>query len=423
MFSYFAGEVAKRGKRCLVLAHRDELLDQISMTLNKFSVPHSFIAAGRYYLPAEKVQVASVFSVVRRLNAIQIPDFIIIDEAHHCTMKSSWGKVLQAFPGAWKVGVTATPQRLSGEALGDVFDDLIVGPSVSDLVERGALSPYRIYAPSTVNTAGVHMLGGDFNNKELSALVDKPSITGDVISHYKKIADGKRTVVACVSIEHAKHVAEQFRAAGYEARCLDGTLAPEVRREMVECFRSGAITVLTFVSILSEGFDLPAIEVAIMLRPTASLALWIQQSGRALRPFAGKDHAIILDHAGNSLRHGLPDEEREWSLAGRAKRRRVSDEDNVKVRVCPSCFAVQLIGASACGFCGHMFEIKSRKVDQRDGELVEVDKAEFKKQQRIEQGRCGTFQELVALGRARKMKNPYMWAKFVWQARMAKFAA
>jgi superfamily II DNA or RNA helicase len=198
---------------------------------------------------------------------------------------------------------------------------------------------------------------------------------------------------------------------------VDGETPMEERDAAIEQFRSGTIPILCNVELFGEGVDIPSLEVAILLRPTQSLALYLQQVGRALRPMQWKEHAIILDHAGNSLRHGLPDEERSWSLTGREKSRRKSADDNIRVRVCPSCYAVQLPGRLDCSFCGHAFEINSREVDQKDGELIEVDKAEFKKQQRIEQGRCGTFQELVALGRARKMKNPYMWARYVWAAR------
>ena len=420
MFSYYAQRTVALGKRVLILAHRDELLDQISATLTEFDVKHSFIAAGREFKRNVPVQVASVFTLVRRLGSIHAPDTIIIDEAHHAILGSTWSRVLAAYPSAYRVGVTATPERLSGEPLKDVFDDMVLGPSVRELIGLGRLSKYRLFAPaSNINLKSVHVRAGDYAKNELVLAADKPSITGDAIAHYRKLADGKRAVAFCVSVEHAKHVAAQFRDAGYEACSIDGTLDREIRRGIVRDFRDGKIRVLTSVDVVSEGFDLPAIEVAIMLRPTCSLALWLQQTGRALRTFDGKDYAIILDHAGNAARHGLPDEDREWSLEGRPDAK--SKGEGVKpIRTCPMCFAAQSPGNLACVYCKHVFEIEPRKVEHREGDLVEVDPRLVQRRKRVEQGQAHGFNELVELGKRRGMKRPYMWAKYVFNARQAK---
>jgi len=418
MFSYFAQRVKAKGKRVLILAHRDELIDQISDTLKQFSVEHSFVAAGRTYNRTHKVHVASVFSAVRRIGKLFPPDLIVVDEAHHAASGSSWSRVLASFPSAMRVGVTATPQRLSGEPLSATFDEIILGPSVRELIDLGALCDYRIYVPSTINVGGLHMRGGDFAKDELSLASDKPSITGDAIKEYKKVADGRRALVFCVSVKHAKHVAEQFAADGYRAACIDGKMDRYIRRDLVNSFRTGGTTILTSCDIISEGFDLPAIEVAIMLRPTQSLALWIQQSGRALRTYPGKEHAIILDHAGNCERHGLPDDVREWSLDGRKKSNQ--DASKIKVKVCQRCYAAQPLGASACKVCGSPFEVKPREVEYQEGELVELDKEMARREHRRVQGRAGTFEALVELGRKRGYRRPYLWAKHVFGARQAR---
>jgi superfamily II DNA or RNA helicase len=418
-FAFFASEVTKRGKRTLILAHRSELLDQISDILRQFDVKHSFIAPGRSYHPAHHVQVASVFSVVRRLNRLVNPDIIITDEAHHCVLGSTWSKVFSAFPKAWRIGVTATPQRLSGESLRDVFDDLILGPSVQDLISLGSLCKYKIYAPKTIDTSGLHMRAGDFAKNELNAAADKPSITGDAIKEYRKLADKKRAIVFCCSIEHAKHVAQQFKDSGYRALSIDGKMDRYIRKQIVTDYKGGKIDVLTSVDVISEGFDLPAIEVAIMLRPTASLALWIQQSGRALRPYEGKDYAYILDHAGNCQRHGFPDDEREWSLDGQVKKNK-DEESKIHVRTCPKCFACCRSQAPICPYCQYVFEVQPREVLKKEGELEEINLEIERKKRKREQGKAETLQDLIELGKERGYVNAYAWAKHVFNARQAK---
>ncbi len=418
LFSFFAGRASAKGKQVLILAHRDELLEQISGTLECFGVRHSFIAASKPYDCRLPVQVGSVLTVARRLDRITPPDIIIIDEAHHA-VAGSWLALTERFPRAWRLGVTATPERLSGEPLGEVFDDLIIGPTVKELVSLGALAPYRIFAPSSIDLNGVHVRGGDFARGELAAASDKPSITGDAVREYQRHADGKQAVAFCVSIEHARHVADQFRLFGYNWSCLDGTMDRELRRSLVREFREGKLSGLATCDLISEGFDLPAIEVAVMLRPTQSKALWLQQSGRALRPWPGKSHALILDHAGNCMRHGLPDQEHGWSLDGR-----YSDKGDggggLSVRVCPKCFAAQPSGGTVCTYCGWTFEVMPREIEHREGELSELDLVAAQKERRQEQGQAVSMAQLVALGKSRGYKFPHRWAHHVFQARQAR---
>lgn len=421
MFSYFSKRVTENKKRTLILAHRDELLDQISQTLEKFLVGHSFIAANRSYNKAQAVQVASVFSVARRIQKIETPDVIIIDEAHHAIKGSTWSKIFDAFPNAWKIGVTATPQRLTGEALGDVFDDMIMGPTVEQLIEDGYLCKYKLFVPSTIDTSGLRTKMGDFEKQGLERAADSPKITGDAVREYSQIAPGKRAIAFCVSIQHAKHVAEKFTAAGYSSVSIDGKMPKEIRRGVVRDFREGRISVLTSCDLISEGFDLPAIEVAIMLRPTQSLALWIQQAGRALRTYPGKEYAIILDHAGNCQRHGLPDEDRMWTLNGKTKKSGGSMAGSV--RICPKCFAAQNFNAISCKFCQFVFGVAPRQIDEVAGTLREVDIQVLRRKRMKEQGECDTFEKLVAYGQKHQYKSPEAWARHVMKAREERFGA
>jgi len=421
MFSYLAREVTARNKRVLILAHRQELLEQIGSTLAQFGIEHGFIAPMRTYYRLYKTQVASVISAARRAERgdLSEPDIIIIDEAHHVVAGSMFHRVIGRFPRAKIIGVTATPCRLSGEALGEIFDRLILGPSVRELISQKYLCDFKIYAPPGITTAGLHTRAGDYVREELSALIDKPSITGNAINEYKKLADGKRAVVFCVSVDHATNVATQFKEAGYRASAIHGSMSRANRAELIDNFKSGKTQIVTSCDILGEGFDLPAIECAIMLRPTKSLALWIQQSGRALRPSPGKELAVILDHAGNTLRHGFPDEERDWSLdGGLRKRARVANE--VQVKICLHCFAAQKPGPGACVYCGEAFAIKLRKVETKSGDLVELDRQHAKINRLREQGSARSLEALTQLGIKRGYKNPVAWARHLFYARMTK---
>lgn len=431
MFSYFAVQAAKKEKRILILAHRDELIEQISQTLSMFDVPHSFISAHRDYVPSVLVQVGSVFTVARRLNQMSPPYFIIVDEAHHAIKNSTWGKIFEAFPKAWKLGVTATAQRLGGEPLKNFFDDLIVGLTVKELISLGALCKYKLFAPPTlIDVSQLKLTAGDYVKAELASAADTLAVTGDAIEHYRRYADGKRAIAFCVSVGHAKHVASQFIEAEYTAVSIDGKLPMTTRRLIINDFRAGKIQILTSCDIVSEGFDLPAIECAIMLRPTRSLALWIQQSGRALRPYEGKEHAIILDHAGNYKRHGLPCDKIAWSLEGRAKKKK---EDEQAVRTCPQCFAVfdptDSINEDKrvfCPECGFIFPLIKRELEVFEGNLVQIDPEKDRdlreqimalRLKRKEVGSCRDRDSLIALGIKRNYQYPQQWADHVLQAR------
>jgi superfamily II DNA or RNA helicase len=261
---------------------------------------------------------------------------------------------------------------------------------------------------------------GDFVQSELALAVDKPSITGDAIKHYTKLCHGKRAVVFCVSVEHSKHVVAQFNAAGIVAEHVDGETDPLERDRAIARFRDGKTTVLSNVELFGEGFDLPAIESVIMLRPTVSLALYLQQIGRGLRTYQGKEVAYILDHAGNSMRHGLPDDDREWSLKGIDQSKKGDKEKSPSVRVCDSCFAAMRSIDKQCRFCGKVFDIKYRKVDQQEGELTEVDVAQARRVHKMEQGKAGSLAELIELGKRRGYKRPHLWGAWVLRARKQK---
>lgn len=415
LFSYITSQVLKRGARVIIIAHRREILDQISGTLKRVSVPHGFIQAGK---PSsnQPAMVASIQTLGRRLDETPVPDLVIIDEAHHSVSKT-YVEVFARWPDAKFIGVTATPERLDGKGLGAMFDRMVMGPSVQWLIDNGFLARPVYYAPKeTPDLSSVHKIAGDFDRAETEEIIDTPRITGDAVTHYRRFCNGQRAVAFCISIAHAQHVAEQFCAAGIPAASIDGSLDPEVRRKRVEDLTAGKILVLTSCELISEGFDLPAVNAAILLRPTHSLSMHLQQLGRALRPFPGKTHATILDHVGNCLRHGLAEQEREWDLDGREKRTKKSKP--VEIKQCKHCFAI--FTGTACPQCGTEREVSPREVEEVEGELqrLSIEDIAAKRESRREEGKCRTLEDFKALARQRGYKPG--WAYFRWQARQRK---
>lgn len=421
VFSYVAQNAVQRHKRVCVLVHRRELLTQASTSLLSMGVTHGIIAPG-YNRTTHAVQVASVQTLARRIRQDRLKfDLLIVDEAHHAAA-GTWQTVRDAFPLAKLLGVTATPVRSDGKGLDAVFDDLIIGPSVAELIAGGHLVQPVVYAPPVqFNLDGVRKRGGDFDQRDLSDKMDKPTITGDVIGHYRKLCNGKPAIAFCSSVAHADHVASEFRAAGFRAKSVDGNTPPAERAAAIHDLGRGDLHVLTSCDIISEGTDVPAVSAAILLRPTMSLGLYIQQVGRALRPAPGKDRAIILDHVGNVLRHGMPDDDREWSLEGTTRGGK-ADNDNVPaVRQCVKCYACYK-PAPACPQCGHCEPIKAREVAVSDGELVEVTAAHaeaMRRERKQEIGSARTIEALEEVAKRRGYKPG--WARFIMKSRERKY--
>ena len=411
IFSYVTQNAASKGNRVLLLVHRAELLAQTHAALDGMGVPHGIIAAGRTPDPAHLVQLASVQTVVRRLEKLLPVDLIVIDEAHHAAA-GSWKKVIELFPNAKIIGVTATPQRLDGKGLGDIFDDIVFGPDVQTLIDSDFLCRPVYYAPSQVDLTSVKTRMGDFDQRQLEQALNTPVITGCAVSHYKKLSDGLPAVVFCASVRHATDVAAQFCSAGYRFEVLDGTLAPEIRKQRVADLASGKIHGLTSCDIISEGFDLPVVTTAILLRATQSLGLHLQQVGRVLRTHKDKSRAIILDHVGNCMRHGLAEEPREWSLEGASKKSKKASGGE-RNKQCPQCYCVHAV-LPECPQCGHVYAPKPREIEHVDGELVEL---QARREHKKEQGKAQTLQDLIDLAKLRGYRNPYAWAGHVLRGR------
>jgi DNA repair protein RadD len=439
IFSWITTTMAAAGKRVCILVHRDRLVEQVSRSLTSFGVQHGIIAAG-YTGTSDVVQVASVQTLSRRLTGKQAAfyrwynfDLIIADEAHH-VVAGSWDIVLGEFPAAWVLGVTATPARLDGKGLAKAFDTMVVGPAANELIADGYLVPAVTYAFDGIDTAGVHLRAGDFDKRELAAAVEKSKIYGCAITHYQKLASGVPAVAFCVNISHAERTATEFTKAGIPSISIDGKMDRAEQRRRIEALERGEISVLTSCDLISEGFDIPAIGCAILLRPTSSLGLYLQQGGRALRPAPGKTEAIILDHANNWKRHGEITDSREWRLSSGAAVA-VAGEKPMALRTCRECYAVARSFEAVCPRCLTAFPVRER------AEIEVVQGVELRRVSRVEkaaaeraagkeyartltpEARQGMITGARSLGEmhrvARMLGETSGWAFVQWQNRVA----
>lgn len=369
--SVIVAEMARRttenGKRVLFLVHRRELCDQIWNTFYHWGVDMFYC------------QVGMVQTICRRLDKIPPPALIITDENHH-SLAASYRKIYEYFPHARRIGVTATPVRLDGSGLADVNDKLVIGVNAKWLIENHFLAPYDYYAPSLVDLTGVKISKGEFAVGDVEQLMIRKAVFGSVIEYYRKLADGKQAICYCTSIKHSLEMAKQFNDAGIDAAHLDGETPKPERERIVEAFREGRIDILCNVDLISEGFDVPDCECAILLRPTQSLTLYIQQSMRCMRYKPGK-RAIIIDHVGNYARFGLPDQDREWTLEGKKRRGRQDNDESLNVRQCPQCFCTFASlddsgkPVRICPQCGFEFPKKKRQEieQEQDAEIVKIE--------------------------------------------------
>lgn len=385
----------------IAIAHRMELVSQISVTLAKRGIRHNLIAqkaaireivslhmfeCGRsYFDPHARHYVAGVDTLIKLPAAtpwMQTIGLVVQDEGHHPLRENKWGRAASLFPNARGLYPTATPLRADGKGLGrhadGIMDDLVVGVGMRELINAGFLTDYRIFAPpSTIDLANVPLSAtGDYSPPKLREAVHKSQITGDVVSHYLRIAPGKLGVTFAVDIDSATEIAKAFRAAGVPAEVISSKTPDMARAAIMRRFKSRDILQLVNVDLLGEGVDVPAIEVVSMARPTQSYALYSQQFGRALRPLEGKSHALIIDHTTNVLRHGLPDRPRIWSLDRRERRGRSVPEDAIPLRVCSNSFCLLVYPRikRCCPHCGRIPDIALRSSpEQVDGDLLELD--------------------------------------------------
>lgn len=387
-----------------IQVHRTELVCQISTTLARFGVVHRIIAppstiaaalsdhrretGGTCYNPHSHHAVIAVDTLIARgdvyASYMAQVRLVITDEAAHVQADNKWGRARAMFANAQHVGFTATPKRADGRGLGrecghGVFDIMVQGPTVAELIARGFLSKYRILStPSDMNIDDLKATaGGDFNGKALALRAHQSHIVGDVVNTYLQHAAGKKGITFTTDVETANALAEQFRAQGVRAAAVSAKTPDGERAAMIRAFRNGELMQLTNCDLFGEGFDVPGVEVVSQARPTMSLSLYLQQVGRGMRPAEGKESALILDHVGNWQRHGLPDTPRRWTLEPResARGKNERDPDVIAVTSCHECFQVfPRAKLPTCPLCGFVHEPTARRSpEQVDGDLVELD--------------------------------------------------
>jgi DNA repair protein RadD len=429
VFGFIAKSAVQKAKNVWILCHRDNLVRQASNSLDDIGVIHGTINRTAPLEP-KRVQVCSVQTLVRRMDKIRFsPDLIVIDEAHHCAGQNSWSKILAKYPKARVLGVTATPTRLDGKGLGrdsgGHFDVLLQGLSMKQLIARRKIVPLRCYEPERVDTSSLTMRAGDYSKEEASLLMDKPKIIGRAIDHYQRICPGKRTIVFCPSIVMAEHVVKDFNMNGISAGIIHGGMNAKEQWAAINALATKNILILASVDVVSEGTDIPVVEAGIMMRPTASTVVFLQQAGRIMRTFEGKEYGYLLDMVGNIDRHGFPEMDREWSLSGVVKKKKKAKEENeFNLYTCKVCFYKFEKAIGKCPLCGTLIETNERgQLEMIDGELKEISEdrvAELdrKHQKRREEGKAQSLTELYVLAHNRGYKLG--WAEHRYKARVGR---
>ncbi len=386
------------GMTCAI-AHRRELVSQISTKLALCGLRHNIIApkniikwiirlqveeTGRsYYDPNAYCTVASVDTLNSRKDKLkdwlQNTSLWVIDEAHHITRANKWGKAIALLPNARGLGVTATPCRADGLGLGrhadGVFDTLIEGASMRELINMGYLSDYRIFAPPSDLCMDNDKVGksGDWSPQQLKQRAQKSHIVGDVVAHYLRIAPGKLGLTFATDVETATNIAMKFKQAGVPAEVVSANTPDKIRVELLRRFERREISQLVNVDLYGEGVDVPGIEVVSMARPSESFSLFRQQFGRLTRTCEGKAYGILIDHVDNVRRHGLPDAPRIWTL-DRRERCNSKKSGVIPTRICVVCTAEYSAIYNQCPYCGCVHVPAERsKPEYVDGDLTELD--------------------------------------------------
>lgn len=397
--SVIQAEIARsataKGNRVLFLVHRKELCEQIKNT---------FASQG---VDMDLCSVNMVQTVSRHVEKIPEISLIITDEAHHSTA-NTYRRIYDNFPNALKLGFTATPIRLNRGGLGEVYDDLITSVSTKWLIDNKYLAPYKYYSVKLADTSGLHIRSGEFKADEVACLMQDKEIYGETVRQWERLAKGKKTIAYCASVKASYATAEEFSRAGYISCSLDGSTHEIERKSIMERFRNGEIQILCNCDLFGEGLDVPDCECVVLLRPTQSLTLYIQQSMRSMRYMPDKT-AIIIDHVGNCYLHGLPDDDREWSLEPESEQ-----ENEVRIRECQNCFAVYPPTMSKCPYCQHeaVREVRRNSRKTVEVDLVEIRRQEDLKNTRLSEAVLNTWEDIVKFQKAKGYK-------FAWCIRAA----
>ena len=409
--SIIIAEIAKlatdKENHVMFLVHRKELADQIADTFKQHNVDENYTT------------IMTVGKVVNRLGSLPKPSIIITDETHH-SRASTYRKIYDYYNDAIRLGFTATPWRMSGKGFLDIYDVMVDGKSVDWLIGNKFLAPYEYYAPTLTDVEKLKKSStGDYTKKSVDESIK--AIFGEVVGHYKKLANGEKTIVYAHSIEASERVAQDFRNAGINAVHADSLTPAKERAEIMNGFKEGTIQVLCNVDLISEGFNVPDCSCVIMIRPTASLVLYLQQAMRSMR-YQPNKKAIIIDHVGNYMRHGLPNTDRQWTLEDieKSSKKKERPEDLISLTSCPHCFAVIESGSSPCPLCGIEIVIEAKELEVVDAELNKIDQLSFQTDYRAirlkkeyaqkEVSELNTIEDFYLYAKSRGYKDS--WIKF-----------
>jgi DNA repair protein RadD len=365
-------------RKVVVLAHRREIIGQTSEKLHAAGIMHGIIQAGFSPRPLEAVQVCSVQTLHARAirsDKMELPsaDMLIIDEAHHCPAASYRG-IIDAYPDAVLLGLTATPCRGDGRGLGGIFEMIIQCPQVAELIAQKYLVPTKCYAPTTPDLVGVRTQAGDYVENQLADRMDRPKLIGDVVTNWHKYGERRRTVCFAVNVSHSVHIRDEFIKSGVRAEHIDGTTPKPERDATLARLASGEIELVSNCMVLTEGWDMPEVGCVILARPTKKMGLYRQMVGRVLRPAPGKTDAIVIDHSGAVFRHGFAEDPVEWTLdpeqrAESAKHvARTEFGSKSRILECTQCGGLRT-GGEPCPCCGFLPVAPPRPVPIIDGDL------------------------------------------------------
>lgn len=412
-----------KGRQALFLAPRRELVLQTSDKLDAFDVGHGILMAGERASMLPSVQIACVPTLYRRCfragqavqasmfgRGIPLPpaDLVVIDEAH-ANMSHMARQILAAYPDAVKIGMTATPARADGRGLGELYNALVLGPSVAQLTAGGYLVPVRYYGATQADLSAVRLQAGDYHQADLGAAMNQPQLVGDVVENWLRICPERQSVVFAVNRAHALALHQEFEQAGIPSGYVDGESPHEDRKSILRRHADGDIRVLCSVDVLSYGWDQPSASCAILARPTKSIARYLQVAGRVLRPYPGKAEAILIDHAGAVDALGFVDAVQPWSLDGKSKlaERKALQRTEPNPISCPACKAT-MRPAPSCPGCGQdLTHQRAKAIDAHAAELAEIDRKTRKALSRewsVEQ-KTRFYAELRSIGRERGYKD------------------
>lgn len=374
-----------RGNRILFCANRIELVKQTSRRLRASNVDHGIIQGSNTSRVYEPVLVGSIQSLSRR--GYPEADLIIVDEAHGTAGSNAYCKLMEHFKDRFIVGLTATPfakGMAKAYPWGVMWEGMIAASTIQKLIDQGFLVDVDIFAPSKPDLSSVRIVAGDYDEHQLGEAVDKPKLVGDIVDHWKRLANNKPTVCFATNINHSKHIVEQFTSNGIPAEHIDCFTKQNDRDAILGRVVSGETKVISNVGVLAEGWDFPACEVLILARPTRSLTRYIQMAGRILRPAEGKTKALILDHSDTCVRLGFPTDDLPLDLddgkPNRSKNKKAGkDKDTPLPIVCPQCSAVVAHKHGKCPRCGYVWPVKKNNVEVKDGDLVKIKKGKVKK--------------------------------------------